>query len=149
MVELDSLGRAIRIVEKPTAPASRWAVTGLYFYDNDVVEIARELRPSSRGEIEITDLNNIYLKRAAVYTELLGRGYTWFDAGTPQSLLEAAEFVHTIESRQGLKIACLEEIVHTMGYIDRDQLKRLISDAPRCAYVDYLTELEQDVLKRR
>ena len=141
IVEIDDRGRALRIVEKPVNPTSRWAVTGLYLYDNEVVEIARGLKPSARGEIEITDLNNVYLARGAISVEVLGRGYTWFDAGTPQSLLEASEFVYTIESRQGQKIACLEEIAHAQGYIDRAQLLKLIEGAPRSTYGDYLTEL--------
>jgi len=141
IVELDERGRALRIVEKPQMPASRWAVTGLYFYDNAVVKMARELKPSARGEIEITDINNLYLNRREIEVEVLGRGYTWFDAGTPQSLLEASEFVHTIENRQGLKIACIEEIAHAQGYIDRAQLTRLIAQAPKSHYADYLSDL--------
>jgi len=141
IVELDERGRALRIVEKPQMPASRWAVTGLYFYDNAVVQMARELKPSARGEIEITDINNLYLNRREIEVEVLGRGYTWFDAGTPQSLLEASEFVHTIENRQGLKIACIEEIAHAQGYIDRAQLTRLIARAPKSHYADYLSDL--------
>ena len=141
IVELDQRGNAVRIVEKPAQPRSPWAVTGLYFYDNDVVAMAQELKPSARGEIEITDINNIYLERGAIQVEIIGRGYTWFDAGTPQSLLEASEFVHTIEDRQGLKIACLEEIAHALGYIDREQFARIVGQVPRSSYGDYLTEL--------
>jgi glucose-1-phosphate thymidylyltransferase len=146
IVELDAHGRALRIVEKPAHPASRWAVTGLYLYDNEVLSMARDLKPSPRGEIEITDLNNIYLERGAISVEVLGRGYAWFDAGTPRSLLEASAFVHTIESRQGLKIACLEEIAHAQGFIDDDQLKSLIAKVPRSDYHDYLAGLEQNSL---
>jgi glucose-1-phosphate thymidylyltransferase len=144
IVELDQAGRAVSIVEKPVKPASRWAVTGLYFYDNQVVEIARALKPSPRGEIEITDLNNIYLARGAINVEVLGRGYTWFDAGTPRSLLEASEFVHTIESRQGLKVACLEEIAHVQGFVEAGQLQKIIEHAPKSEYRDYLMELESE-----
>jgi glucose-1-phosphate thymidylyltransferase len=141
IVELDKAGRAVSIVEKPVKPASRWAVTGLYFYDNQVVEIARALKPSARGEIEITDINNIYLARGAISVEVLGRGHTWFDAGTPQSLLEASEFVHTIESRQGLKIACLEEIARDQGFVASEALLKTIERAPQSEYRDYLMEL--------
>jgi len=144
IVDIASDGRALSIVEKPTKPASRWAVTGLYFYDNQVVEMARSLKPSARGEIEITDINNIYLKRGAIHVEILGRGYTWFDAGTPQSLLEASEFVHTIEQRQGLKIACLEEIAHAQGMVGTDHLKQMIEQAPKSEYRDYLMEVGED-----
>jgi len=122
IVEIDSRGKPLRIQEKPAKPLSPWAVTGLYFYDNDVVAIARDLKPSARGELEITDINNEYIVRDTIEVEILGRGYTWFDAGTPQGLLEASEFVYTIENRQGLKIACLEEIAHRQGYIDDMQL---------------------------
>jgi glucose-1-phosphate thymidylyltransferase len=141
IVEIDSRGKPSRIQEKPSHPLSRWAVTGLYFYDNDIVAIARDLKPSARGELEITDVNNEYLRRDAIEVKILGRGYTWFDAGTPQGLLEASEFVYTIENRQGLKIACLEEIAHRQGYIDSAQLMLLIERAPRGSYRDYLAEL--------
>jgi glucose-1-phosphate thymidylyltransferase len=141
IVQMDKAGRVVSIVEKPVKPVSRWAVTGLYFYDNQVVEIARSLKPSSRGEIEITDVNNIYLARGAINVEILGRGHTWFDAGTPQSLLEASEFVHTIESRQGLKIACLEEIARDHGFVAPEELLKTIERAPKSDYRDYLMEL--------
>jgi glucose-1-phosphate thymidylyltransferase len=141
IVELDQRGRALRIIEKPAKPASRWAVTGLYFYDNDVIEMARELTPSARGELEITDINNLYLARGALHVEVLGRGYTWFDAGTPQSLLEASAFVHTIENRQGLKIACLEEIAHQQGFIGRQQFMELVARVPKSNYADYLANV--------
>jgi glucose-1-phosphate thymidylyltransferase len=144
IVEVDSHGKPVRICEKPSKPLSRWAVTGLYFYDNDVVAIAQDLKPSARGEIEITDVNNVYLERGEIELEILGRGYTWFDAGTPQGLLEASEFVCTIENRQGLKIACLEEIAHSHGYIDDSQLAELIECAPSGSYRDYLTELTKE-----
>jgi glucose-1-phosphate thymidylyltransferase len=141
IVEIDSAGKPLSIVEKPAIPRSRWAVTGLYFYDNDVVAIARGLRPSPRGEIEITDVNNEYLGRGAIDVKILGRGYTWFDAGTPQGLLEASEFVQTIENRQGLKIGCLEEIAHSQGFIDDTQLLALIAKVPPGSYRDYLAKL--------
>jgi glucose-1-phosphate thymidylyltransferase len=146
VVETDSCGKPIRIHEKPSKPPSRWAVTGLYFYDNAVVAIAQDLKPSARGEIEITDVNNQYVDRGAIEVRILGRGYAWFDAGTPQGLLEAAEFVHTVENRQGLKIACLEEIAHSQGYIDRAQLTELIARVPRGSYRDYLAELMVEIL---
>jgi glucose-1-phosphate thymidylyltransferase len=142
IVELDAHCKPLRIVEKPNNPVSRWAVTGLYFYDNDVVAIARDLKPSPRGEIEITDVNNHYLERGAIDVEILGRGYTWFDAGTPEGLLEASEFVHTIENRQGLKIACIEEVAHAQGYIDRTQLMTLIEQVSPGSYRDYLMDLD-------
>jgi len=145
IVEMDESGRAVRIIEKPAKPASRWAVTGLYCYDNEVIEIARKLKPSARGELEITDVNNAYLARGAISVKVLGRGYTWFDAGTPQSLLEASEFVQTIESRQGLKIGCPEEIAYSMGYIDRDQLSKLALQVPKSSYTDYLADLGSTV----
>ena len=140
VVELNDDGHAIRIVEKPQSPISRWAVVGLYFYDNSVVEIARTMKPSPRGEIEITDLNNVYLEQGKICVETFGRGYTWFDAGTPQSLLEASEFVSTIENRQGLKIACLEEIAHSLGYINQLQLRRLIAPIKKSSYGAYLAD---------
>jgi glucose-1-phosphate thymidylyltransferase len=118
VVEFDDKGMATRIVEKPKDPRSNYAVTGLYFYDGQVVDIARRLKPSPRGELEITDLNNVYLEHRTLHVERLGRGYAWLDAGTPTSLLQAGNFVQMIEERQGLKIACLEEIAYRMGYID-------------------------------
>jgi glucose-1-phosphate thymidylyltransferase len=144
IVEVDSHGKPVRICEKPSKPLSRLVVTGLYFYDNDVVAIAQDLKPSARGETEITDVNNVYLERGEIELEILGRGYTWFDAGTPQGLLEASEFVCTIENRQGLKIACLEEIAHSHGYIDDSQLAELIERAPSGSYRDYLAELTKE-----
>jgi glucose-1-phosphate thymidylyltransferase len=134
VVEFDAEGRAVGIAEKPAQPRSQWAVTGLYFYDNSVVEIASELKPSARGELEITDLNNVYLRRGLLQVARMGRGYAWFDTGTHQDLLEAGEYVRTIEMRQGLKVACVEEVAYHMGYIDRDQL---LAEARRFGNNDY------------
>ena len=141
IVEIGAGGKPLSIQEKPEQPLSRWAVTGLYFYDREVVAIARDLKPSARGELEITDVNQQYLRRGAIEVEVLGRGFTWFDAGTPQGLLEASEFVSTVENRQALKIACLEEIAYTLGYIDAAQLRRLISKTPPGSYREYLADL--------
>jgi glucose-1-phosphate thymidylyltransferase len=134
VVEFDRDGKALSIEEKPPEPRSQWAVTGLYFYDNDVVDIARELKPSARGELEITDVNNTYLGRGQLNVARLGRGYAWFDTGTHEDLLEAGEYVRTVEMRQGLKIACIEEVAYHMGYIDRD---RLLAEARRFGKNEY------------
>ena len=134
VVEFDREGNAVSIAEKPLAPRSHWAVTGLYFYDNSVVEIARTLKPSARGELEITDVNNVYLRQGGLRVARLGRGYAWFDTGTHEDLLEAGEYVRTIEMRQGLKIACVEEVAYHMGYIDRE---RLLTEAARFGKNDY------------
>lgn len=141
VVELDSSGNVVGIEEKPTAPKSRYAVTGLYFYDNDVLEIARALRPSKRGEYEITDVNVEYLRRGQLRMEVLSRGMAWLDTGTHQALHEASSFVETIEKRQGLKIACPEEIAYRMGFIDAEQLRSLAEPLCGTAYGDYLLEL--------
>ena len=134
VVEFDQAGKAISIEEKPARPRSHWAVTGLYFYDNSVVEIARALKPSPRGELEITDINNAYLRQGTLHVARLGRGYAWFDTGTHEDLLEAGEYVRTIEMRQGLKIACVEEVAYYMGYIDR---ARLLAEAERFGRSEY------------
>jgi glucose-1-phosphate thymidylyltransferase len=134
VVEFDRDGKALSIEEKPRQPRSQWAVTGLYFYDNGVLDIARELKPSARGELEITDVNNTYLQRGQLTVARLGRGYAWFDTGTHEDLLEAGEYVRTIEMRQGLKVACIEEVAYHMGYIDRD---RLLAEARRFGKNEY------------
>jgi glucose-1-phosphate thymidylyltransferase len=144
VVEFDEFGEPLRLVEKPRHPRSQWAVTGLYFYDNTVIDIAAGLKPSARGELEITDVNNIYLEREALRLEKLGRGFAWFDTGTHESLLEAAEFVRTIEARQGLKIACVEEVAYYMGYIDREQLLGVVRELGNSEYGRYLEGLAGD-----
>ena len=141
VVTLDASGRAATIEEKPKRPQSPWAVTGLYFYDERVVDYAAELKPSARGELEITDLNRIYLERGELFVERLGRGTAWLDTGTPNSLLEAAEFIRALEKRQTLKVACPEEISFHNGWIDRERLTKL-SEAYKGAYGAYLSQLE-------
>ena len=138
VVEFDSAMRAITIEEKPERPRSHWAVTGLYFYDQDVVDIAANLKPSARGEFEITDVNRTYLERGKLHVEKMGRGYAWLDTGTPDSLLEASEFVATLERRQGFKIACPEEVAYRLGFIDANQLELLVSQYGKSAYGRYL-----------
>ena len=138
VVELAADGRVIDIVEKPARPKSNYAVTGLYFYDNDVISIARALRPSGRGEYEITDVNREYLRRGTLRVELLGRGMAWLDTGTHESLLDASNFIEVIENRQGLKIGCVEEVAFRAGYIDAEQLARLAAPLRQTQYGSYL-----------
>jgi glucose-1-phosphate thymidylyltransferase len=138
VVEFDHEGNVISIEEKPKQPKSNYAVVGLYFYDNDVVEIAKNIKPSWRGEIEITDVNKEYLKKGKLKVKLMGRGYAWLDTGTQNSLIDAALFVKTIEERQGLKIACVEEIAYRMGFIDEQQLENLADSLKNSKYGDYL-----------
>jgi glucose-1-phosphate thymidylyltransferase len=141
VVEFDVTGNVLSIEEKPRQPKSNYAVTGLYFYDSSVVEKAKKIKPSSRGELEITDLNNLYLKENNLTVELLGRGMAWLDTGTHQSLLQASNFIETIESRQGLKIACLEEISFRKGLINREQLSDLIKPLAKSSYGQYLMKV--------
>lgn len=141
VVEFDGSGKAISIEEKPAKPKSNFAVTGLYFYDNDVVEIAKQTRPSARGELEITCVNRAYLERQSLHVELLGRGHTWLDTGTHESLLEASQFVRTIEQHQGFKVACLEEIGFRNGWIPKTEFIRLIEGPGQVAHAAYLKEL--------
>ncbi len=141
VVEFDDRGRALRIEEKPIAPRSRYAVTGLYFYDHCVVDFAKSLRPSARGELEITDINQRYLAQGKLTVEVLGRGHAWLDTGTCDSLLEAALFVQTLEKRQGLKMACPEEIAYRMGYIDAEDLDRLAKPLMKNGYGLYLKSI--------
>jgi len=144
VVEFDKTGRAISLEEKPTSPRSNWAVTGLYFYDSQVVEIAQNLKPSARGELEITDVNLHYMNRQQLHVDTMGRGIAWLDTGTCDSLLSSSVFVQTLEQRQGLKIACLEEIALSKGFIDADQFEILANDLAKSDYGKYLQRILKD-----
>ena len=144
VVEFDAAGKAVSIEEKPAHPRSNYAVTGLYFYDNDVVEIARHIKPSARGELEITSVNNEYLKRGDLHVEKLARGYAWLDTGTHESMLDAANFIRTIESRQGLQVACLQEIAYNNGWMTREEVRESIQDMMKTEYGQYLARLIEE-----
>ena len=145
VVEFNKNNEVISIEEKPQYPKSNYAVPGIYFYDNEVVDIAKKLKPSARGELEITDVNLTYLKKKNLKVELLGRGYAWLDTGTPDSLIDASNYIATIERRQGLKIGCIEEIAYRMGYIDKLQLKKVIHKMPENSYRKYLENFLKDI----
>ena len=141
VVEFDKEGTAISLEEKPLEPKSNYAVTGLYFYDNSVVDIAKSLKPSPRGELEITDVNRIYLEQGNLSVAMMGRGYAWLDTGTHESLIEASNFIQTIETRQGLKVSCPEEIAYRKGFIDAEQIRRLAAPLAKNAYGQYLLKM--------
>jgi glucose-1-phosphate thymidylyltransferase len=141
VVQFDAAGKAISIEEKPKSPKSRYAVTGIYFYDNQVVEVAKQMKPSPRGELEITDVNSWYLQRGQLHTQILGRGVAWLDTGTHESLLQAGLYIHTLEKRQGLKVACPEEIAFRQKWIDAPQVEKLAAAVGKSGYGDYLRNL--------
>ncbi len=144
VVEFDAKGHALKLVEKPVKPKSRYAVTGLYFYDNSVVKLAKTLKPSARGELEISELNTLYLRQKKLEVCVLGRGMAWLDTGTHDSLLEASQFIETVEKRQGLKVACPEEVAYRKGFINENQLKKLALPLQKTAYGQYLLRLPND-----
>ena len=144
VVEFDQSGKAISLEEKPEKPRSKYAVTGLYFYDHSVVEKAKSLKPSKRGELEITDLNRLYMEEGNLKVQIMGRGMAWLDTGTHESLLQASNYIHTIEQRQGLKISCIEEIAFKMGFIDRSQLRVLAEILKKSAYGEYLFQIADE-----
>ena len=146
VVEFSDEGKVISIEEKPGRPKSNYAVTGLYFYSNDVIEKARSLKPSARGELEITDLNRLFLREGRLKVRLMGRGMAWLDTGTHESLLQASNYIHTIETRQGLKISCIEEIAYIRGFIDREQLLRLAGELAKTQYGEYLFKIASEKL---
>lgn len=141
IVEFDDKGKAISIEEKPKVPKSNFAVPGLYVYDNEVVNISKSIKPSPRGELEITDVNNVYLQKGKLNVEKIGRGVAWLDTGTPESLLQASNFFGVIEDRQGLKVACIEEIAYTKGFIDKNKFTEVLSKIPKSLYKDYLERI--------
>jgi len=148
IVEFNKANEVISVEEKPKIPKSNYAVPGLYFYDNEVIDIAKKLKPSARGELEITDVNLAYLRKGQLKVEILGRGYAWLDTGTPDSLIDAANYIATIERRQGLKIGCIEEIAYRMGYIDSPRLKETINKLPKNSYRKYLEGFLRDSKRR-
>ena len=145
VVDFDKGGKAISIEEKPVNPTTNYAISGLYFYPNDVVKISKNLKPSERGELEITDVNKVYLSNSRLHVEKMGRGFTWLDTGTQDSLLEASLFVQTLEKRQGVKISCIEEIAYRMGYIDAQQLKNIASKLISSPYGEYLEKVVNEI----